>query len=133
MKVFALLVLLLAFIWFDLPDRWRAEFARPKPATVFSYSDGRRWRSRWRAVIKTEAGHVLTNSDRWAFRYLEVAERTEWTRAKHVYVGGFFLRWSMYFIVVPLLLALLVHSVTKLLTRKAFTKTTALSPLGDNS
>ena len=117
MKAFGLLFLL-TLVWLDVPDRWRAELAGPKPAIVSSYSDRGRWKPQWEVEIKTEAGSTLTNSDTWTYRYYSVGERTEYTRAKHVYVGGFFLRWSIYFVVFPLLLGLLVDGIITLFRRR---------------
>jgi len=103
--------------WADLPDRWRAELAGAKPATLSGYSDGGTWRRPWRAELITEEGRTITSGDNWSFKHLGVGARTEWTQSEKVYAGGALLRWSVYLVVVPVVFALLVHDLIKLLRR----------------
>ena len=114
MKTILALLLFVFFCRADLPDRWNAELAGAKPATLSSYSNGGTRRRPWRAEFKTEDGRTFTNSDNWSFRYLRVGEKTEWTQARKVYAGGFFLRWSIYAVVSPLILAFAAYDLIRI-------------------
>ena len=95
----------------DFPERWAAELAGSKPAVVSGYSNGGTWKRPWEVQIKTESGTILTGSDNWMFRYLDVGDTTEWTGSRRIFVGGFFLRWAFYLIGGPIVFGSLVHDI----------------------
>ena len=118
MKTIWLLLLIAFLCWLDLPERWSAELAGSKPATVSGYSNKGTWKRPWKVEVETGDGRAFTNGDSWTFKYLDVGDRTEWTRAKRVHVGGFFLRWSVYILGLPLVLACIAYDLFKLFRRK---------------
>ena len=105
-------VILLGALFWDLPDRLAAERSGPQGATVTGYRRSHQWRSPWIAQIATDDGRGL-ESDPWHFRWIKAGDRTSFTQARGVYVGGWPMRWVFYVVVFP---AALVTSVLEVIT-----------------
>ena len=117
MKTFWALPLLAFVTWLDFPERWNAELSGARPAIVHGYTNEGTWKRPWKIQIKTEDGAILTSGDNWMFRYLDIGDKTEWTSSRQTFVGNFFLRWMLYLIGGPIVLAGLAHDILEVIKR----------------